>query len=446
MNLEESAEFTASYLKKKNLKFDIVIAESFSSSLQVFDKKISNIENENTRGLGLRVFKNQKPSYVYTEKLDKASIEKMVENALVLCEIGSFLEIDLPQPRKLPNIDLKKFNPDIKNFDWKSMKEMTLSMERLSYAHSSLVKNVPYSYAGKIQTKNIFINSNELFFQEKSNSIYLGVGIVAEKINQKKMGHYSRSGRNLENIIQSNEIAQESVNRSLDLLEARPIPSGKYSVLLSNLISPALFSSFCSIFYADLVQKSQSRLKGKLNQKISSSLLNLVCDPHNPEYPGASLFDGEGILTRKLNLIENGILKNFLYNLESAKKDGVSSTGNAQRSYSGKVKTGFSNFIIEKGQSSLEQLLNLYSKCFHIVQLGFNSASCNSISGEISIEAQGFLYERGEKKQAVDSVVLNINFFDLLQKIVGISNQYSDSFSSTKVPDILIEEVNIAGN
>jgi PmbA protein len=67
------------------------------------------------------------------------------------------------------------------------------------------------------------------------------------------------------------------------------------------------------------------------------------------------------------------------------------------------------------------------------------------VSGEISIGAQGFLYEGGKRVRAVDRVTLSTTFFELLLHIRGLSDSYSDSFSSVKVPDVLVEDVHVAG-
>ena len=160
--------------------------------------------------------------------------------------------------------------------------------------------------------------------------------------------------------------------------------------------------------------------------------------------PGSRLLDGEGVPTKDITLVEKGVLKNFLYHLESAKKDGVAPTGSGQRSYSGKAYTSVSNLFFEKGNESLESLMKKYPKCILITKLE-GSSGCSALSGDISIGVQGFLVENGERVHPVDGITMNTNYFDLLYKISAASDEYSDSYSSIKVPDLLIESVNIAG-
>jgi PmbA protein len=130
--------------------------------------------------------------------------------------------------------------------------------------------------------------------------------------------------------------------------------------------------------------------------------------------------------------------------LESAKKAGVSPTGTGARGYSGKAGTGFANYVVKPGVATLDELLARHERCFYVVKLEGGSG-CSAVSGEISIGAQGFLVEGGKKIRPVDRVTLSTNFFDLLKNVEAFGNEYNDSFSSVKVPDVLISGIHVAG-
>jgi len=88
--------------------------------------------------------------------------------------------------------------------------------------------------------------------------------------------------------------------------------------------------------------------------------------------------------------------------------------------------------------------LSIYPKCLYVTQLEGGSG-CSAISGEISIGVQGFWIEQGKKIHPVEGVTISSNYFDMIQNISGLSNQYSDILSSVKVPDVLIESMYVAG-
>ena len=100
--------------------------------------------------------------------------------------------------------------------------------------------------------------------------------------------------------------------------------------------------------------------------------------------------------------------------------------------------------IVPKGEESLSDLLKTHKECLYITKLE-GASGCSAVSGDISIGAQGFLYRDGERIKPVDKITLNSNYFDLIFKIQKFSNEYLDSYTSFKVPDLLVEEVHVAG-
>ncbi|MDV6235057.1 TldD/PmbA family protein [Leptospira ellisii] len=444
MNLEQSVEFVLDECKKRELRqFDLVCAESKEVGIELFKKRVSNTELANSRGIGIRLIENSRPGYSYSERLSKEALSQMVEDALAQSKVSDVLDVDLPGPATLPNVTIRSYEESLESlgFDW--LKSTGEKLDDLAWSVGDKIENVPYSYAGKTWSRFILANSNGLYHTEKSNLVSAGVALVASDGKSKKMGGYSRAGLDLEKI-QPELIVSTAAERSLALLGAEPVPSGSYPIVLSNRISPQIFGMFSSPFSADGVQKGLSRLEGKLGTKIASPILNVFCDPHVSDYPGSRLLDAEGILTRKKAVVQDGILQTYLYNLESAKKAGVAPTGNAVRSYGGRVGTSFNNYVIPKGSDTLEELLGRYPECIYVLKLEGGSG-CSAVSGEISIGVQGVYYKNGKPVHPVDRITMNLNFFDLLLSIEGISNEYNDSYSSVKIPDILIREANVAG-
>ena len=153
--------------------------------------------------------------------------------------------------------------------------------------------------------------------------------------------------------------------------------------------------------------------------------------------------DDEGIPTAELGVVEQGCFKSFLYNIESASKENRSSTGHGARGFASKAGTSFYNAVVSLGKKSTKELCEMFPKCLLINHLE-GSSGCNSVSGEMSIGAQGFWCENGVMQHAVDNITLSGNFFDLLKNITGIGNCYNDSFSSVKVPSFSVCEISVS--
>jgi PmbA protein len=423
-------------------RFDIVAGESESMGLDLFEGKVKSTEISNSRGIGIRLFRGQRPGFSFSERFTRDALRRTVADAWSHTTLTGEVDLDLPHPVHLPQVDLQLFNPDLEAVSLEDMKTFGLRLEETALKIDTRVENAPYLGVSRDGGFSIICNSNGVFHQSRQNSISAGLGVVAKEGENRKMGVYSRGGRVFD--FDAELMAGIAVERAVELLGGEPLPSGIYPVVFSNLVSPQLFSMFASPFFAEAAQKGQSRLQGKIGEAIATPEFNLASDPFIPLAPGSRLFDGEGVAARKVEVVRDGVLQTFLYNLESAGKAGVTPTGNGSRGYSGRVGTGFANYSVQKGGKTLEDLLAVHPRCMHVVKLEGGSG-CSEVSGEISIGAQGFLCERGQRTRTVDRITLNTNFFDLLRNIHGFSNQYSDAFSSVKVPDVLVDEVHISG-
>jgi PmbA protein len=423
-------------------RFDAVAGESESMGLELFEGKVKSTEISNSRGIGIRLFKGKRPGFAFTEKMSREAITQTVKDALSHTLLTDEVEMDLPFPEILPDIDLKSYNPELEEVGLDRMKALGLELEALAREADPRIDNIPYLGASRSSGMSMVRNSNGVAYSSRSNVVSAGLGVVARQGESKKMGVYSNGGRSFS--FDPKFMAARAVERAVELLGAESVKSGRYPVVFSNRVSPSIMSMFGSPYFAEAVQKGQSRFAGKVGQSVAVPSLHITSNPHIPGAPGSHLFDGEGVVSQVLKVVEGGVLKTYLYNLESAKKAGVKPTGTGSRGYSGKAGTGFSNFIVEPGDRSLEDLLSAYPECLLITKLEGGSG-CSAISGEISIGAQGFWYEQGRRVKPVDKVTLNSNYFELLQAIRGLSRDYSDAFSSVKVPDLLVESMYVAG-
>ncbi len=443
MNIEDALHYMADCANSAGCdQFDILAGESQDSSVQVFKRKVKETEIASSQGIGIRLFKNQKPGYSFTRRLSKEAIKQCVEDAADLSAFSSPVDYKLPQPAKLPELDLDIWNEELQSLDTDDFLKLSFELEKKAEKASKLVENVLSAAAGKSKYSFHLLNSEGVTYNSQRNSVIAGVSLVAAKGNIKKTGGKYKSTRHFAEI-NADEIVDFACKKALDLLDAEPIKAGPYPVMFDYYMAPALLRSLMPALNAELVQKGQSKLAGKLNSKIASSCLTITNDPFIKGLPGSGVIDSEGVPTQKFDVIENGVLKKYLYNLQSAQKDGVEPTGTGKRSYTGKAGAGFHNLIIPKGKRSKDEILKNLDKCLLVTKFE-GSGIRSAISGEISVGCQGFLFENGKKVQAVDRITISGNYFDLIQNIVEFSNQYSDSFSSTKIPDMLIKSMNIS--
>ena len=254
-------------------------------------------------------------------------------------------------------------------------------------------------------------------------------------------------GENMESL---KEIPQNAVRRALDKLGAGLVDSGKYTVVFDGDQFRQFLSAFSPVFSAKNAQQGLSLLAGKEGEVVAAECVTLTDDPMREGCPVQTTFDGEGVATARRNIIENGVLKTLLYDLTTAKKAGVASTGNGQKGgYSAPVAIAPYNFSISAGEKSQEELFAAVGDGIYITECKGFHAGANAVTGDFSIESAGFMIRGGKRAEPVKSFTVAGNFFELLKKIDQVGNEIRwgipGGFTVFGSPDLLIRDMSVAG-
>ena len=219
------------------------------------------------------------------------------------------------------------------------------------------------------------------------------------------------------------------------------MPSDNYEIVFSNGAIATLLSAFQGIFSADSVQKGLSLLKDKLNEVVGSDLVTIVDDPFMKKSSSSRSFDDEGVATHYKELISNGVLKTYLHNLVTAKKDGVKSTGNG---FGGSVSAV--NLKLEAGKSTLEEIISSCKKGIFITNVQGAHAGVNAVSGDFSLQASGYLLEEGKKIRPVALITVAGNFLEMLKDITMVGNDSKMSYYGITSPSIKVKSMPVSGS
>ena len=259
------------------------------------------------------------------------------------------------------------------------------------------------------------------------------------------MSGFGMTSRNFSEL-DTNEISREAAKRTLRLLPAKTLKSGKYAVVIDREVASELLSLLGSYFSAKAVDENKSIFKEKLGKSIAASNVTLVDDPTFLSGSAFHPFDAEGEVSNKTILIDKGILKNYLTNLEYSLKMNLPHTASAARSPASEMEISCSNLIFEKGNKSREELLKIHNQVIYLTELdGFHSGF-NHSTGDFSLPGQGFLYASGQMLYPVDQFIVSGNILVLLENIKEIGNEYNPPGSRVAVSDLLISELFFAGD
>lgn len=270
-----------------------------------------------------------------------------------------------------------------------------------------------------------------------------GVSVVLSDGTSTEMGGFGTDSRLLSDI-DPESVAKEAVRRTALTLGGRPLPTGPTDLVFDPEVTASLIEEVGDLFCASNIHKNRSLMKGKIGLSVASPFLTLIDDGRLPGRLGTTPFDGEGHPTQRTVLIDKGVARGYLYNLQYAWKDSVASTGNASRGLGTLPDVSPTNLMILPGENSFESLLARVGKGFYVTGLmGFHTM--DPISGEYSLGAKGAMIESGKLSDPVGGVTIAGNLLDLFLRIDAVGNDLR-FFGDVGACSLVVKEVVVAGS
>jgi PmbA protein len=432
--------------RRLGLEAEVYLRASTATTIRVQDGEIDQFSLSDSRGAGIRVIRDGRVGYAYSEDLSAEALERTLEKAAsnaALLEAAP--ERGLAEfPGETPEMP-ELYRPDLAEVPLPRKIEAAMALERIAKSADPRIKNVTstgytdaHGFLRVVSTKGI----DRMY---RSSSAYVATVPLVTQDGEHKTYYQIKVTRDFDHI-DPEAIAKEAVERALEKLGSQEVASGTYPVVFDPETFGDLISVFCGIFSSKTAQEGKSLLRGKVGERVASSVVTLVDDPLHLEGWGARPFDDEGCPSRRVSLIEDGIFKTFLYNAETARKDGVESTGHAARGgYKGILGVAPSNLILVPGEATPAELLSRHERTLYVTHVTGLHAGANAISGDFSLQAEGFLYEHGKRVAPIHNFTVSGNWYRLLESVEAVGSDVEYQSSAVACPSVLVKDLAIAG-
>ena len=345
---------------------EVYYVDRESLSINVYKEEVEKYNLNTSYGLSFRGKMGDRIGYSYTEILDEEAIHMLVnkakENVLAIESDDIQFIYDGDKEYK----DVSTYSESLENIAADKLIQIALDMEKEAKALNSKVESFAGCAVAYSSGKYGIINTKGLNLHNKSNLLSAYVCPIIKEDEKMYDGFGYVIAKSLDEV-NPKKIAEDAVNEALSKIGGKAIPSGNYPIVIKNEAMVSMLSTFAGIFSSDAAQKGLSLLKGKEGEEIASSVINLVDDPHLKDGLASVGFDDEGVATEKTYLIKDGKLETLLYNLKTANKAGVKSTGNGfKNSYASSISVSPTNFYIEKGNKTKLSDVNYFTFEPHI--------------------------------------------------------------------------------
>ena len=425
---------------------DLFYSRSRTLQMKAFKGEIASLTESDNQWVSARAIFDSRLGTAFTEKFDDRSIAEVAVRA---GENARFADSDpgntLPPEGETGEYDGRSGSLDTATIDRK--KEMTIGAERAAKARDRRIVNVPYCYYSESEGAHAIVTTSGSRKSQLTSSCMCFVMVMAREGDETQTGsEFIAAAGPAE--LDMEGAAHTAAGRAIEKLGAQEIDSGVYPVVFDSTTASELLGAFIaspvSPFFGESIQKGRSMLADKLGTSIGSELFTVIDDPMRGLDP--VFFDGDGVATRRLALVDRGTFAAVVHNVYSAAREsGAVTTGHASRGRDG-VGTGLHHPCLENGEGTLETLLAGMRSGILVTEVAGLHAGLNTVTGDFSLSAKGFRIQDGVRSYPVRNAVVAGNFFELASRLVAkAADMRDDTRGGFDAPSVMIESLSVSG-
>ncbi len=410
------------------------VSEGFGQSVTVRRQQVETIEYNRDKGIGVTVYLGQRRGHASTSDFSDDAVRSTVGAAL---SIARFTAEDdcagLPDAALLAH-DIR--DPGL-YFPWDLPVEEAIAIasrcEQAALDVSAMITNTEGASVSVHQSQ--FVSANSLGFMGgyPTSRHYISCSAIAGDGDDMQRDDWYSGLRDPLELARPESIGDYAARRTLARLGARKLKTRKVPVLLEAPLAAGLIGSFVHAASGGALYRKSSFLLGSLGKQIFPDFVRISERAYLPKGLASSPFDDDGVVTRDREVVEGGVLQGYFLSTYSARKLGMTTTGNAGGSH---------NLLVEPGRHDFASLLKEMDTGLLVTEvLGHG---INYVNGDYSRGAAGYWVENGEIAYPVHEITIAGNLKDMFRGIVAIGNDVLIR-GSKQCGSILIDRMTVAG-
>lgn len=394
---------------------DVFAQETREDQVSFDGNALKSVRSRALGGAGLRVIADGRVGYAASTNPD--DVGGLVASAMAAARFGPPTEIALPEGGPAPKVEI--FDPSLESLGPERLVEMGQAfVERVRTALPDVVVDV-----GLRRTVGTVSLANSSGLAAEDHRTGLGmIGILNRSSDDEIFSLYEiKASRRAE--IDPLALADRAIERWRMTERVVPAPTGRMRIMFAPREVSAVLLPLLVGINGQTVVRGMSPLADRIGETVASPDLTITDDGLYPWSFGTSAYDGEGVVKRRTPIVEQGVLRNFLLDLDAAARLGRDPTGSAARTFSGVPAPGPTTLVITPGTLSSDEMLKELGDGLYVEQV-LGAGQSNLLQGAIQINVHlGFLVRGGEIVGRVKDVMIAGNGYEALRQVVAIGGE-----------------------
>jgi len=410
------------------------VSDGFGQAVSVRHGEVETIEYNRDKGLAVSVFLGQRRGNASTSDFSPKAVRDTVDAALSIARYTASDDCaGLPDPTLLagefPDLDL--YHPWALNVE--QAIELARECEQAAFARDKRISNSEGATVNVHEAQFVYANSLGFIGGFPSSRHSISCAVIAGKNESMQRDYWYSEARYAKEMLKVEEIGRIAAERALRRLNSRKLGTMQIPVLYEAPVAASLIGHFVGAVSGGSLYRKSSFLLDQLGKQIFSKNIHIDDVPDIRRGLASGAFDDEGVKTQHRAIVEKGVLQGYFLGSYSARKLGMTTTGNAG---------GNHNLIVQSGKLDFDGLLKKMGRGLVVTEL--LGQGVNHVTGDYSRGAAGFWVENGEIQYPVEEFTIAGNLKDMYRNIAAVGNDVLVQ-GSRQCGSILVESMTVAG-
>jgi PmbA protein len=417
--------------------------------VKVFDGDVESLAVAEVEGVGIRVIVDQRQGYAWAGSLDPDVIADTLADARDNAAFGSpDQHYGLVDPDTLVDTDaadLDLWRDELLAVPTADKVQVAIALDAATRKIDARVRGVESATYGDAAIESAVATSTGVEASSRRTMCSCSAYAMAGEGVDTRTGSGFSAARTFSEL-DPERAARDAAERAVRLLGASQIPSQRLPVVLDPLVTRSIVALLGGTLSGEAVQRGRSLFVGRDGEAVAASHVTLVDDPTLAESFGAATHDAEGVPTRRLPLIEAGVLEGFLHNTYTARRGGTVTTGSAVRAgFKSPPGVGARSLFLNPGRLTREEILASVPVALYVQSVSGLHSGTNPVSGDFSVGAEGLMVRNGELAEPVREITIASTLQRMLHDLVSVGADLEWLPGGAAGMTVLVADMSIAG-
>lgn len=425
---------------------EVFVARTRETEVRAYEGEVESLKSAASAGIAVRVVTEGRLGFAYAGSIDDDAVAEALADArdnARFAGVDEFNTIASPDgvvPPDLP-VDVGK----LAGTPVDRKVEIALELERAARAASEHIRGTEQADYGDMVRSVAVATSTGIQAAWDAAVCYLAVSVLAGPAEETQTGSWYAVADSIDEL-DIDAVATRAVTRATRMLGAKQPSSRRLTVVLEPQVTAMFLGIIGGTLSGESVLKGYSPFADRLGQSIGASAITLAEDPTDADAFGATRFDDEGLATRRIPLIDAGVLQGFVHNSYTGLRSGQGSTGSARRGgLSGKVAAGCRALTLTPGTRSPEELIASVDNGLLVQTVKGLHSGVNPVSGDFSTGAEGLIIRNGAVAEPVREITIASTLQRMLQDAAAVGNDVLRLPASAAGVTLVVNDVTMSG-